>query len=168
MNALAVQVFAPCVLLFAASISYAEGAANSTAVRLFVQSEPLVIAADSESTLNRKAIELLESSSLNSDNERFRGNFPARNVQQDYRDAVGAGEYLLVTLSPERKFFTRGGEVSATEIVIGNRCPGNRNCVFTIDQAGRITSYAKYEGALWLELERIVAQARRKNEDGGR
>lgn len=155
MKALGVSLF-----LFVACLSAIQADEVSVTVGLFDQAKQVALSEVTQSKLRQKITQLLQSSSLNSASDRYRQNFPFTGVQQDYRDSVAAGDYLLVTMSPEQTFDTHGGEISATEIVVGLKCPGSRNCVFTIDKSGRITSYAKYYGEVFLELKQLVSEAR--------
>jgi hypothetical protein len=113
---------------------------------------------DTQQQLQKAAISLLRSSSLHSGPGADEQVFPFAGVHQDYRDAVSSGAYVVVRLSPVQGISTSAGEIRAAELVVGLRSSGERNCVFTIDDHGVLTCYAKYSGELMLKLKKVAAE----------
>lgn len=134
--------------------------ANSASVQLVVADRKTDFGADDQARLQRQITALLKSSNFHSGAGDRYHTFTARGVQQDYRDAVAAGEYLLMILSAAETIGTAGGEVAVTEVVVGLRRPSGKNAVFTIDESGTITGHAKYSGGIFMELQKTVAHAR--------
>jgi hypothetical protein len=138
--------------------AYAEGALPT--VRLLAGDKQVGLTEVVQARLCQQVTALVKSSNFHSGPGDKYHVFTFSGVQQDYRDAVATGEYLLVILSPPQKIGTVGGEVTVAEIVVGLRGPGGRNSVFTIDQSGTIISHAKYAGEVYVELKKTVAQSR--------
>lgn len=133
----------------------------SPIVRLFSQAKQIALSETAQARLRPQLTRLLESSNFHSGPGDKYDVFTPAGVQQDYRDAVATGEYLLMVLSPAQKISTTGGEVTVSEMVVGLRGPHGRNAVFTIDESGTITSHAKYAGEVFLELKKTVEQSSR-------
>jgi hypothetical protein len=146
-------------LLIWCSVPHLLLAAEPSAVRFFAGEKQLPLRGPA-AEIERQIMALLQSSNFHSGPEDKLHIFTAAGVQQDYRDAVAGGEYLLMRFSPAKKLSTVGGEVTVAEIVIGMRAPSGKNTVFTIDDAGTVTSHAKYSGVVYLELKKAVAAAR--------
>ena len=135
-------------------------AAESSSVRLFVGDKPIAPRESARRPVEQKVVALVQSSNFHSGpGDKFHI-FTAAGVQQDYRDVIAGGEYLLMLFSPAKKITTVGGEITAAEIVIGMRGPSGKNTVFTIDEAGTVVSHAKYGGVTYLELKKAVTDAR--------
>ena len=128
------------------------------AVKLMTQDKQAVLPADVQSRLRRQLTALLQSSNFHSGPDDKRSVFTFPGVQQDYRDTVAAGKYLLLIFSSAQKISTAGGEVTVTEIIVGLRRPHSKNSVFTIDDSGRVIGHAKYSGTIFVELEKTVAE----------
>lgn len=146
------------LILLAALTQFIRAEVPASVVRLFVDQKQVLVGEAAQQQLRSAVISLLQSSSLHSGGND--GVFSFTGVQQDYRDAVCSGAYVVVSLSPAQKFATLAGDVSAAEIVVGLRSPGARNCVFTIDDHGVLTSYAKYSGSIFIKLKQILAEQR--------
>jgi hypothetical protein len=132
----------------------------SVTIRLFAQDRLVAFPEVAHARLRQQLTSLLKSSNFNSGpGDKYRI-FTSSGLQQDYRDAIATGEYLLMTLSPAQKISTIGGEVTVAEIVVGMRSPGSKNSVFTIDESGTIICHAKYSGEVYMELKKTVAQSR--------
>ena len=131
------------------------------AVGLFARDKPIVLTESARQRVGQQIVALVQSSNFHSGPGDPHHIFTTTGVQQDYRDAVAAGEYLLMSFSPARKIRTTGGDVTAVEIVVGLSSPGGKNSVFTIDESGRVVSHAKYAGEVYVELKKSVAESRR-------
>ena len=128
------------------------------AVKLMTPDKPAVLPAEVQSRLRRQLTALLQSSNFHSGPDDKQHIFTLPEVQQDYRDSVIAGKYLLLIFSSAQKIRTAGGEVTVTEIIVGLRRPNSKNSVFTIDDSGRVIGHAKYSGTIFVELEKTVAE----------
>jgi hypothetical protein len=137
---------------------HAAGAASS--VRLFAGDKPVALRENDQSQIQQQIITLVESSNFHSGRGDKYHIFTATGVQQDYRDTVAGGEYVLLLLSPAKKIVTVGGEITAAEVVIGMRGPTGKNTVFTIDETGAVVSHGKYSGVVYLELKKTIGAAR--------
>src|SRR5690348_13883925 len=93
------------------------------AVRLIVQNKQVALSGIAQQQLYRQAIALLQSSNFHSGPDDTHHIFTFQGVQQDYRDIVATGDYALMIFSPARKIKTTGGDITATEAVIGLRSP---------------------------------------------
>jgi hypothetical protein len=135
-------------------------AANVVIVRLFAGNREVDLPADLPRQLDQKLAELLRSSNLHSGPGDTRHVFTLTGVQQDYRDTIADGRYLLLTMLPQQTVDTAGGKVDVAELVVdvGSHALGGKNTVFTIDQTGSIVSHAKYSGAIYLELLKTLGQ----------
>ncbi len=129
-------------------------------VRLFLQDKPVQLPDAAQSRVRQQLTGLVKASNFHSGVGDHYHLFTSSGVQQDYRDAVAAGEYLLMIFSPAQKIETLSGDVSVAEIVVGLRSPNGRNCLFTIDESGTIVSHAKYSAEILLDLKKTVGQLR--------
>jgi hypothetical protein len=109
------------------------------------------------SLLYSNVVECLRISNFNSSNPKTQAwpEFQVSGVQADYHWVVSR-KYILVTFKEARTIGTLGGSVKVRKIVIGLNLNSGRNQVFTIDDKGRVISYAKYGGAEWLDLLKIA------------
>jgi hypothetical protein len=135
-------------------------AAESSPVRLFAGEKQIVLRENMQIKLQEQIVALVQTSNFHSGPGDGFHVFTAAGVQQDYRDVVAGGEYLLLVLSPAKKIGTVGGEIRVAEVVVGMRGPTGKNTVFTIDESGALVSHAKYSGEVYLELKKTVAAAR--------
>jgi hypothetical protein len=152
-----------CAVLLTSFFPTARAADALPAVRLIAGEKQVGLAEGTQERLRQQITDLVKSSNFHSGPGDKYHIFTFSGVQQDYRDTVASGEYLLMRLSPAQKIATLEGEVTAAEIVVGLRLHGSggRNTVFTIDESGTIISHAKYSGEIYLELMKTVAQSRR-------
>lgn len=144
-------------LLFAGIFPLGFAQEDLPTVKLMTQDKQTVLHEDIQSRLRRQLIALLQSSNFHSGPGDKNHIFTSAAVQQDYRNSVAAGQYLLLIFPAAQKIGTVGGEITVTEIVFGLHRPGGRNSLFTIDDSGRVVSHAKYSGALCLEVDKTVA-----------
>src|ERR1041384_2598076 len=87
--------------------------AESSSVRLFAGDKQIILRAIAQSQVEQQIIALVQSSNFHSGpGDKFHI-FTASGVQQDYRDVVAGGEYLLMLFSPAKKIGTVGGEITA-------------------------------------------------------
>jgi hypothetical protein len=142
------------------SLPQVHATVNASSVRLFAGDKPVALRENAQSQLQQQIITLVESSNFHSGRGDTYRIFTAAGVQQDYRDTVAGGEYVLLLLSPAKKIGTAGGEITAAEVVIGMRGPTFRNTVFTIDETGAVVSHGKYSGVVYLELKKMIGAAR--------
>ena len=105
---------------------------------------------DVQQQLRQQALRLVQSSNFHSGPDGENQIFTFTGVQQDDRDSVSSGDYLLVTFPTSQKIKTVGGEITASEIIWGLRRSGGKNSLFTIDESGRVVSHAKYAGEIGL------------------
>lgn len=155
------KAHALCALLFTIILAAVRAEETSPTVRLFDQDEEAALLESAQGRLRYQVTELVKSSNFQSGPGDKRRIVTLSDAQQDYRDTVATGEYLLMVVSPAQKISTAGGDVIAAEVVIGLRGPSGRNTVFTIDASGVVVSHAKYSGEIYLELKKTVAEARR-------
>ena len=156
------------VLLAMAAVHFAQTRAQAasatvekaSAVQLFVQDRDVVFPEEEQARLRQQIVSLVRSSNFHSGSGDEHRVFTSAGVQQDYRDTVATGEFLLMTLSSAQKIVTVGGEVTAVEIVVGLRGPSGKSSVFTIDESGTIVAHAKYSGDIYLDLKRTVERSR--------
>jgi len=146
------------VVLYASLMQLSRADEALPAVRWLVHDKQVTLAENMQQRLGQQIIVLVQSSNFHSGPGDKYHVFTFAGVQQDYRDSIAEGEYLVMSFTPARKISTVGGEVTAAEIVIGLRGPGGRNSVFTIDEAGTVTSHAKYSGGAFMELKRALSQ----------
>lgn len=154
------KAYVLCTLLLTGFLAAAYGKEALPVVQLFAGDKQVGLPESAQTRLRQQVTDLLKSSNFHSGAGDKHHLFTSSDVQQDYRDMLAAGEYLLMTLSPAQKIGTVGGEVTAAEVVVGLRGPGGKNTIFTIDESGRIISHAKYSGASYLDLNKTVAQLR--------
>lgn len=148
-----------CVLSLVGVLSMARADESPTTIRLQMQNKQAVLAGGVQQQLRQQAMDLVESSNFHSGPGGENQIFTSAGVQQDYRDSVSSGDYLLVAFPTPQKIKTLGGEITAAEIVIGLHQPGGQNSLFTIDDIGRVVGHAKYAGEICLRLKKTVAQA---------
>src|ERR1041384_8845785 len=87
--------------------------AELPSVRLFAGDKQITLRAIAQSQVEQQIIALIQSSNFHSGpGDKFHI-FTASGVQQDYRDVVAGGEYLLMLFSPAKKIGTVGGEITA-------------------------------------------------------
>jgi hypothetical protein len=149
-----------CAILLTSLLPLAHAEEALPTVRLLAGEKQIGLSEGAQARLRQQITDLLKSSNFHSGPGDKYHVFTFSGVQQDYRDTVATGEYLLMTLSPAQKIVTVGGEVTAAEILVGLRGPSGKNTVFTIDDSGTIISHAKYSGAIYLELKQTVVQSR--------
>lgn len=137
-----------------AIVPRAASAQPTVTVPLHLQEEigPAKAAAD---TVRKLAVQLLESSGLDTAThpEVLKQSVPA--VQDRYRRVV-AGECLVLTYASPVRIATQGGDVSVFEIVIGMSRPDRADAVFTIDGAGRVVAHEKYSGRIAVALRKAA------------
>jgi hypothetical protein len=136
------------------------GEEASSVVRLFNQGKQVAVSESALGRVSQQVISLVKSSNFHSGSGDKYRIFTFAGVQQDYRDAIATGEYLVLILSPAHKIITREGEVTAAEIVVGLQSPNSKNTVFTIDESGAIVSHAKYSYEILMALKKSVAEER--------
>jgi hypothetical protein len=127
-------------------------------IRVLSQNRQIALSEDTQQRVRQQVADLVRSSSFVSSSDAHHI-FTFAGVQQDYRDVVATGEYLLLIFSSPQKFTTGAGEITAAEIVVGLHSPGGQNCLFTIDEQGRIVSHAKYSGMVLMSLKDTLAHA---------
>lgn len=144
------------ILLITCVFQTAGAEDSPSALRVFSQNKEVASSEDTQQRLREQVADLMRSSSFVSSSDTHHI-FTFAGVQQDYRDVVTTGEYLLLTFSSAQKFATGSGEITAREIVVGLHSPGGQNCLFTIDEQGRIVSHAKYSGVVLMSLKDTLA-----------
>jgi hypothetical protein len=109
-------------------------------------------------TLCSNVVALLKTSNVNSRQPETSAwpEYQVSGVQEDYRNTI-SDKYLLVTFKEPQEIQTVSGKIVAKEIVIGFKQDNHgRNEVFTIDDEGRVVSYGKYSGSIWINLLQSV------------
>ena len=108
--------------------------------------------------LHLLAIELLTTSKVNSSNHLVPFPHGLAGVNANYRQTV-SGSYLLVRFKLPRTFKTAGGEMPASEVVIGLGRADWVDSMFTIDSEGRVIEYGQYDRAKATSLLKTAKEA---------
>lgn len=124
----------------------------------------VVLSDTSAAELNDKAMQLVGSSEHNSVGPDW--GFPLSEVQEEYRYALES-DYLRISAVPAFQLATRGGNVSAQQILIRisphasdwrSRYPDHfSDSVFTLDEQGTVAGYALYSGVAIYRLLAVIA-----------
>ncbi len=123
-----------------------------------MQNQQAALSEDAQQQLRQQILKLVQSSNFHSGPSGDDQFFTFAGAQQDYRDSVSSGDYLLVTFPSPQKIKTVGGDITAVEIVWGLNRPSSKNSLFTIDESGRLVSHAKYAGEVCLQIDKTLAQ----------
>ncbi len=140
------------VALFIVGCNFPVHAAEQlTPVELYSNGKNLELSELDQNKLLEQALQLLKTSNHNSGKEAKNNLFTLHGVQNDYRATV-AGKFLVCRFQPSKKVTTVGGDIFASEIVIGLNGAQYASSLFTVDKDGSVVGHAKYSGELCVKI----------------
>ena len=107
------KAYVLCAMLLTSLLPAVHAEESLPTVQLLAGDKQVDLPSGAQAQLRQQITDLVKSSNFHSGTGDKHHIFTFPGVQQDYRDTVATGEYLLMILSPVQKIGTLGGEIIA-------------------------------------------------------